>query len=121
MGNFRRNNSSREKGRSRARSSRGHSRDEVRQRDRSPSRSSRDFGAKRTDRQEATKVICASCNKECEVPFKPRSNKPVYCNECFGKDSFKKKGSSNSDVEKELALLHKKLDKIMQELDIEMD
>ncbi|MFH0731715.1 MAG: CxxC-x17-CxxC domain-containing protein [Candidatus Omnitrophota bacterium] len=32
-----------------------------------------------------TKVICSDCNKECEVPFKPSGDRPVYCKECFSK------------------------------------
>ena len=31
------------------------------------------------------KAICADCNKECEVPFKPSGGRPVYCKECFAK------------------------------------
>lgn len=31
------------------------------------------------------KAICADCKKECEVPFKPTGNRPVYCKECFSK------------------------------------
>jgi len=30
-------------------------------------------------------AICADCGKETEVPFEPRSGRPVYCNECFAK------------------------------------
>jgi len=29
------------------------------------------------------KVVCAQCNKECEVPFMPRAGRPVYCKTCF--------------------------------------
>ncbi|MBN1872034.1 MAG: hypothetical protein JW800_05615 [Candidatus Omnitrophica bacterium] len=29
------------------------------------------------------KVICADCGKDCEVPFRPSSERPVYCKECF--------------------------------------
>lgn len=32
-----------------------------------------------------TKAICAQCNKECEVPFKPSGDRPVYCQDCFAK------------------------------------
>jgi len=32
-----------------------------------------------------TKVVCSDCNKECEVPFKPSGDRPVYCKECFSK------------------------------------
>lgn len=31
------------------------------------------------------KAICADCRKECEVPFKPAGDRPVYCKECFAK------------------------------------
>ncbi len=32
-----------------------------------------------------TKVTCSDCQKECEVPFKPSGDRPVYCKECFSK------------------------------------
>ncbi len=32
-----------------------------------------------------TKVICAECGTECEVPFKPSADRPVYCRDCFAK------------------------------------
>lgn len=39
------------------------------------------------------KAVCADCRKECEVPFKPTGDRPVYCKECFAKrkggNSFK--------------------------------
>jgi CxxC-x17-CxxC domain-containing protein len=28
-------------------------------------------------------ATCSSCGKETEVPFMPRTDKPVYCRECF--------------------------------------
>ena len=31
------------------------------------------------------KAICADCKKECEVPFKPSGERPVYCKECFSR------------------------------------
>jgi CxxC-x17-CxxC domain-containing protein len=31
------------------------------------------------------KVICADCGNETEVPFEPRSGRPVYCRDCFDK------------------------------------
>ena len=31
------------------------------------------------------KAVCAECGKECEVPFEPTSDKPVYCQACFAK------------------------------------
>jgi len=47
-----------------------------------------------------TKAICADCKAECEVPFKPTGDRPVYCKECFSKrkesgGSFKAKFEHN--------------------------
>jgi len=35
--------------------------------------------------REMHKAICEECKKECEVPFKPSGDRPVYCKECFSK------------------------------------
>ena len=35
--------------------------------------------------REMHKAVCADCKKECEVPFRPSGDRPVYCKECFGK------------------------------------
>ena len=40
----------------------------------------RDFGPRKMH-----KAVCAECGKECEVPFKPSGDRPVYCKECFRK------------------------------------
>ena len=34
-------------------------------------------------------AVCADCGKDCEVPFKPRGDRPVYCKECFTKRKSK--------------------------------
>ena len=31
------------------------------------------------------KATCAECKKECEVPFKPSGDRPVYCRDCYSK------------------------------------
>ena len=28
-------------------------------------------------------AVCASCGKDCEVPFMPRDGRPVYCSDCY--------------------------------------
>ena len=33
--------------------------------------------------REMHKATCGDCGNECEVPFEPRQDKPVYCNDCF--------------------------------------
>ena len=48
-----------------------------------------------------TRVTCAECKKECEIPFKPRDDRPVYCKECFSKreknNSFKANRDNRSE------------------------
>ncbi|MFA5406866.1 MAG: CxxC-x17-CxxC domain-containing protein [Candidatus Nanoarchaeia archaeon] len=34
------------------------------------------------------KAVCSDCGKECEVPFKPSNDKPVYCRDCYQKRKF---------------------------------
>lgn len=35
--------------------------------------------------REMHKAKCADCGKECDVPFKPKEGRPVYCKECYAK------------------------------------
>ena len=46
-------------------------------------RNSGDTRGSRNDRDGSTTVTCADCGNQCTVPFVPRSNKPVYCSDCF--------------------------------------
>lgn len=41
-----------------------------------------DRGGDRSN-NEMHKAVCSECGKGCEVPFRPSSDKPVYCNDCF--------------------------------------
>lgn len=44
-----------------------------------------------------TRVICSDCSKECEVPFKPSGDRPVYCKECFAKRKDRSQHKENYD------------------------
>jgi CxxC-x17-CxxC domain-containing protein len=33
--------------------------------------------------REMHQAVCSNCGNQCEVPFEPRGDKPVYCNDCF--------------------------------------
>ncbi|HEX77817.1 MAG TPA: zinc-binding protein [Dehalococcoidia bacterium] len=35
--------------------------------------------------QQYYEVVCDSCGSQAKVPFQPRGDRPVYCNECFAK------------------------------------
>lgn len=39
--------------------------------------------AKKAAGRQFTKVTCAGCGKDTEVPFVPSGDRPVYCRDCF--------------------------------------
>lgn len=48
--------------------------------------------------RELFKATCSSCNKSCEVPFRPSGDKPVFCRECFAnKDQSNDRSSERSE------------------------
>ncbi len=62
-------------------------------RDNKPSRSFRNSRNDRNSRysrdnrrKESATVNCADCGTECEVPFIPKTDRPVYCSDCFRKN-----------------------------------
>lgn len=93
-----------------------------------------------SERPSMHKTTCDDCGKNCEVPFKPTSGKPIYCSSCFEKhqdDGVNKYSKERSDrsykrvdtrkrsfeydkekdmdrLKKEIGLLNKKLDKILE-------
>ena len=73
-------------------------------------------------------VICDKCGKECQVPFKPTSDKPVFCSDCFRKDdsgprrSFNSRESSGSGISQDqFKQINAKLDKIIQILETDLE
>ncbi len=82
----------------------------------------RGFGGDRRDRDsrpaEMHQAVCDGCGSDCEVPFRPTSGKPVYCNDCFKKNDTRSSRSSagghdNSQVTEAINGLNKKLDQIL--------
>lgn len=60
----------------------------------------RDFnrGGRDSQRPSMHRAVCDECGNDCEVPFRPTGDKPIYCNNCFqGKrnDSPNKFGRKN--------------------------
>lgn len=39
------------------------------------------------EKKEMFSATCTTCNKQCDVPFRPSGDKPVYCSACFGQRS----------------------------------
>lgn len=74
--------------------------------------SGRDFNEKRM-----FPAVCDECGDSCEVPFKPSSDKPIYCSHCFGKSERDTKRSGDSRPSsidnKQIEILNTKIDKIL--------
>lgn len=75
------------------------------------------------------KAVCDDCGKSCEVPFKPSSDKPVFCSDCFGKGERRESGrnerrdegrnsgartESSDQYKKQFEMLNNKLDSILK-------
>lgn len=100
-----------------------------------------------SDRGEVTmhKAVCDECHKECEVPFRPSGDKPIYCNECFAgkrrdddrggrrdfgdrgpkrdfggrpqESNFAKPAPVSNDTAKQLGEINSKLDRLINAMD----
>lgn len=59
-------------------------------------RSGRDNSFRRGNRGDGRMydAICSECGKECQVPFRPSGEKPVFCSECFEKQNGGRKRES---------------------------
>ncbi|MBU1127296.1 hypothetical protein KKF11_03040 [Patescibacteria group bacterium] len=105
-------------------------RSDNRSRDRRDS-SRRSFGGRDSGRSSLFDAVCDECGKNCQVPFRPSGDKPIYCSDCFEKrggrdrrDSsrrdfgdrspgrFPQNDRSMSQVIEKLDVLNKKLDAI---------
>lgn len=41
------------------------------------------FNNRDSGRPQMHKAVCANCGKDCEVPFRPTGDRPIYCSNCF--------------------------------------
>lgn len=88
------------------------------------------------------KAVCDECGQSCEVPFRPSSDKPIYCDNCFKdkrgneaprrefnndrgpkrdfneKPSFSKPAAPvNDDIKKQLSEMNNKLDRLVSAIE----
>ena len=80
---------------------------------------------------EMFRATCAECGKSCEIPFEPRDDRPVYCDDCFenrrnGDRNFKRPErsdnrrpnfevkSNNEQYKGQFDSINAKLDKILK-------
>jgi len=64
-------------------------------------------------------AICDKCGKKFDLPFKPTGDKPVYCNECFGRGGNVSGKSNEAGVNQykvQFDMLNSKLDRIIKAL-----
>jgi CxxC-x17-CxxC domain-containing protein len=59
-------------------------------------------------------AVCDKCGKSCQVPFQPTPGKPIYCEQCFGKDRGGDRGGAPKGDQ--LSSINAKLDKIINAL-----
>ncbi len=45
----------------------------------------RKFAGRNSGRSQMHDAVCDSCNRDCQVPFRPTGNKPIFCSNCFEK------------------------------------
>ena len=87
---------------------------------------------------EMHQAVCDNCGKNCEVPFRPTSGKPIFCSDCFeqkngGRDSrdsgrarFDRPSYSGSreqqpNYSQQFEQLNKKMDRILAMLESAVD
>jgi CxxC-x17-CxxC domain-containing protein len=83
------------------------------------------------------KAVCDECGKDCEVPFKPSGDKPIYCSSCFekkegggskrpsrrssGRSDFGKRDDTNKKLLEQVSSLNTKLDRILKVLEADTE
>jgi CxxC-x17-CxxC domain-containing protein len=79
-------------------------------------------GGGRSERPTMHKAVCDKCGKDCEVPFKPSGDKPIYCSRCFEnvdpkKRDYKKTSTTSIDIsplKDQLSSINTKLDVLIE-------
>lgn len=75
--------------------------------------------------RESFHAVCANCGKDCTLPFEPRTNKPVYCSNCFEKQGGDTRRREQTQTQpqntKQFDALNAKLDKILELLGAEVE
>lgn len=68
------------------------------------------------ERPQMHRAVCSDCGANCEVPFRPTGDKPVYCSDCFSRGG---KGGGNKSVvdtgqyKKQFEAINSKLDYVI--------
>ena len=68
----------------------------------------------RSEDRQMYDAVCAKCGQNCQVPFSPKSDKPVFCENCFEKGG--KGGKDSGELMDQIKMLNAKVDKLMKML-----
>jgi CxxC-x17-CxxC domain-containing protein len=90
-------------------------------------RGGRDFPG-RSGRREMHKAVCSECGNDCEVPFRPSGDKPIFCSNCFegkerpsrrssGGSGFGTRDNTNKQLLEQISSVNTKLDRILKVLE----
>src|SRR3989339_160271 len=73
-------------------------------------------GGERSERPVMHDAVCSECGQDCQVPFRPTGDKPVFCSDCFGRSekSSPAGAASTLDYRKQFEVLNNKLDSILK-------
>ena len=55
------------------------------------------FGGRSGGRPTMHQATCSECGANCELPFRPSGDRPVYCSNCFGKQQDNGGGGGRSN------------------------
>ena len=84
-----------------------------------------DFSRRGSGRREMHQAVCDKCGKNCEVPFRPSGDKPIFCSNCFegmdgrsskrsGRSGFGKSDNTNKQLLEQVSSLNVKLGRILK-------
>jgi len=93
----------------------------------------RNFRGRDSGPRQMHKAVCDNCGNNCEVPFRPSGDKPIYCSDCFEKmgggnsrggdrnrsreSNFGERDNSNKQLLDQVTLLNTKLDRVVNFLE----
>jgi CxxC-x17-CxxC domain-containing protein len=96
-----------------------------------------DFRRRDSGRREMHSAVCDKCGKNCEVPFRPSGDKPIYCSDCFERKNggssersgrrpprgsgFGKTDNTNKQLLDQVSSLNSKLDRILKVIELHVE
>jgi len=86
-----------------------------------------DFRRRDSGPREMFDAVCSECGKNCKIPFQPKTDKPIFCDDCFKnkggssrtRGNFRRSGDdTNKKLLQKVNELNDKVDKILKALNI---